>query len=239
MPRAPKGYSARGIGNFEKELAMTQTATRKARRSRAPCVLTTESQYEFARFRKAVFEDLQPSGPLEQYYVDAAVALMWEISRLRRIKVEILNSAFFEALQKLLQQVMEGFQYDYQRDHAAEDLARRWFADQDVKAEVAELLDQHGLDETTVEAEAFRLRAESMHGVDLLLSAKEIALERALRFLGKLRKNLGERLRQRSKEILQSEPDPGDRLPQTSQEIPETEPDPDVPMLVESSKRTD
>jgi hypothetical protein len=68
--------------------------------------LTTESRDEFARLRKAVHEDLQPSGPIEQYYVDAAAALMWEISRLRRIKCEILNSAFFEALQTLLQQVL-------------------------------------------------------------------------------------------------------------------------------------
>jgi hypothetical protein len=93
--------------------------------------------------------------------------------------------------------------------------------------------------------------------VDLLLSAKEIALERALRFLGKLRKNLGDRLRQRSEEILETEPDPGDRLRQTSEEILETQPDPgdrlrqtsdeiletepypDVPMLVEVVKRTD
>jgi hypothetical protein len=180
----------------------------KLKASRAPCLLTTESRDEFAQLRKAVHEDMQPSGPIEEYYVDVAVALIWEISRLRRIKCEILNSAFFEALQKLLQQVMTGFQYDHQRKHAAEDLARRWFADQDVKVEVARLLGQHGLDETTVEAEAFRLRAESIHGVDLLLSAKEIALERALRFLGKLRKNLGDRLRRRSEEILETQPDP-------------------------------
>jgi hypothetical protein len=194
--------------------------------SRAPCVLITESPDEFARFRKAVFEDLQPRGPIEHYYVDTAVALMWEISQLRRMKCEILNGAFFEALQTLLQQVMQGFECSYERDQEAEDLARRWFADQDVKAEVAGLLAQHGLDETTVEAEAFRLRAENIHDADLLLSSKEIALERALRFLGKLRKKLGERLRQRSKEILETQPDPGDQLRQSSKEILETQPDP-------------
>jgi hypothetical protein len=52
-------------------------------------------------------------------------------------------------------------------------------------------------------------------------AARILALERALRFLGKLRKNLGDRLRQRSKEIL------------------ETQPDPDVLTLVEVIKRTD
>jgi hypothetical protein len=79
---------------------------RKLRASRAPCVLTSESQDEFARLRKAVHAEMQPSGPIEQYYVDVTVALIWEISRLRRIKCEILNSAFFEALQTLLQQVL-------------------------------------------------------------------------------------------------------------------------------------
>jgi hypothetical protein len=190
--------------------------------SRAPCVLTTESREEFARFRKAVHKEMQPRGQIEQDYVDTAVALMWEISRWRRAKCEILNAAFFEALQKLLQQVMTGFQYNHQRNDAAEDLARRWFTDQGVKAEVARLLDQHGLTETSIEAEAFRLRADSVEGVDLLLSSKEVKLERALRFLGKLCKNLGNRLRRRGEKIL------------------ETEPDPDVPTLVEVvSKRKD
>jgi len=180
---------------------------RKLKASRAPCLLTTESRDEFARLRKAVHEEMQPSGPIEEYYVDVVVALMWETSLWRRTKCEILNGAFFEALQKLLRQVMTGFEYDHHRNDAAEDLARRWFADQDVQAEVAELLGQHGLDETTIEAEAFRLRAETINDADLLLSSKQIALERALRFLGKLRKNLGERLRQRSEEILQTDVD--------------------------------
>lgn len=38
-------------------------------------------------------------------------------------------------------------------------MAGRYFADGDAKAEVAELLRKRGLDETAIEAEAFRLRA--------------------------------------------------------------------------------
>jgi hypothetical protein len=191
------------------EKPMTQASTRKARRSREPGLLTTESRKEFLRFRKAIYDEIQPSNAIERHFVDWIAMLAWEVLRFLRIKAELINCALLEALQNLLKQVIssDGFDYPYQRDKAAEDLAARWFVDDEAKAEVAALLGELGLDESAIEAEAYRLRAAEIESVDRLITSKQRSLEDALRFIGKLRKNLGDRLRQRSEEILQTNAD--------------------------------
>jgi hypothetical protein len=192
------------------EKAMTQASTRKARRSREPGLLTTESRKEFLRFRKAIYDEIQPCNAIERHFVDWIVMLAWEVLRFLRIKAELINGALLEALQNLLKQALsrDGFDNPYQRDNAAKDLAARWFVDDEAKAEVATLLAQFGLDQTAIEAEAYRLRATEIESVDRLLTAKQRSLEDALRFIGKLRKNLGDRLRQSSAERLEENAPP-------------------------------
>jgi hypothetical protein len=185
---------------------MTQKAIRSARRSREPGLLVTESRKAFLRLRKEFYDEIEPSCATERLYVDWVASLTWEIQRWLRIKAELINSAMFDALTNLLEQVLPAgeFELAYQRDQAAGDLARRWFTDDEAKAEVAALLAQLGLDEGGgLEAEAYRLRAKEIEGLDLMITSKAKSRDDALRFIGKLRKNLGDRLRQSSAEQLE------------------------------------
>ena len=184
---------------------MTQAATRKARRLREPGLLTTESQEEFLRFRQTFYDRIQPCDAIERHFVDWIVMLAWEVLRFIRIKAELINGTLLQALENLLKQALSSdeFEFSYQRDDAAEDLARRWFVDDAAKAEVATLLGRLGLDEASIEAEAHRLRAAEIESVDRLLTCKQQSLEKALRFIGKLRKTLGDRLRQSSAEQIE------------------------------------
>ena len=87
-------------------------------------------------------------------------------------------------------------------------ISERWFVDDAAKAEVAALLAKLGLDEASIEAEAYRLRAAEIESVDRLLTCKQQSLEKALRFIGKLRKTLGDRLRQSSAAQLEEDAPP-------------------------------
>ena len=189
---------------------MTQAATRKARRLREPGLLTTESQEEFLRFRQTFYDRIQPCDAIERHFVDWIVMLAWEVLRFIRIKAELINGTLLQALENLLKQALSSdeFEFSYQRDDAAEDLARRWFVDDAAKAEVATLLGRLGLDEASIEAEAHRLRAAEIESVDRLLTCKQQSLEKALRFIGKLRKKLGDRLRQSSAAQLEEDAPP-------------------------------
>ena len=189
---------------------MTQAATRKARRLREPGLLTTESQEEFLRFRQTFYDRIQPCDAIERHFVDWIVMLAWEVLRFIRIKAELINGTLLQALENLLKQALSSdeFEFSYQRDDAAEDLARRWFVDDAAKAEVATVLGRLGLDEASIEAEAHRLRAAEIESVDRLLTCKQQSLEKALRFIGKLRKTLGDRLRQSSAAQLEEDAPP-------------------------------
>jgi hypothetical protein len=174
-----------------------------------PALLTTESRKEFLSFRKGFYDEIQPSQPTECHYVDWIVMLAWEILRLLRTKAGLINGALLEALKNLLEQVLssQGLSYS-EREEAIKDLAARWFVDDAAKAEVAALLATLGLDEASIEAEAYRLRAAEIESVDRLLTGKQQSLEKALRFIGKLRKKLGDRLRQCSAEHLEENAPP-------------------------------
>jgi hypothetical protein len=189
---------------------LTQAATRKARRLREPGLLTTESQEEFLRFRQTFYDRIQPCDAIERHFVDWIVMLAWEVLRFIRIKAELINGTLLQALENLLKQALSSdeFEFSYQRDDAAEDLARRWFVDDAAKAEVATVLGRFGLDEASIEAEAHRLRAAEIESVDRLLTCKQQSLEKALRFIGKLRKTLGDRLRQSSAAQLEEDAPP-------------------------------
>src|SRR6516165_6363718 len=90
-------------------------------------VLITESVDEFIALRSRLYDEIRPNGIIEQGWVDDLAVVIWEIIRLLRIKAEILNGAFYEALKKILRQVWSEDFEDYPvRDRAIEDLAWQW-----------------------------------------------------------------------------------------------------------------
>src|SRR5215470_16527700 len=69
-------------------------------------LLITESPDEFDAVRDAFEREIKPRGIIEQMYVHDVSSIVWEILRLRRCKVVIINSAFRSALQTLLRQLL-------------------------------------------------------------------------------------------------------------------------------------
>jgi hypothetical protein len=185
----------------------SKTKNAAARLRAGTPVLITESVDEFVALRKALYDEIGPNGEIERGFVEGLAAVMWEIMRLLRIKPEILNGAFYEALIKILEQVWsEDFENYLERDRAIEDLAWQWLGnDSDAKAEVSELLGQHQLDETAIEAEAFRMRAEDLEKLDYMLSRAELRREKLLTGIAAYRDTLGKRVRQVSDQMLEQE----------------------------------
>src|SRR6266487_790620 len=99
-------------------------------------LLITESADEFDALRDAFKQEIKPRGIIEQMYVHDISSIVWEILRLRRCKVVIINSAFRSALQSLLKQLLiirQPGQYEYQVEGEAETLPQAWFTDQEAK----------------------------------------------------------------------------------------------------------
>src|SRR5262245_35073656 len=120
-------------------------------------LLITESADEFSALRDAFEREIKPRGIIEQMYVHDICSIVWEILRLRRCKVVIINSAFRSALEDILKQLLrQPGQSEYDVRDEAEALAHAWFTNKEAKSQVSEILSQFKLDEVAIEAEAIR-----------------------------------------------------------------------------------
>jgi hypothetical protein len=166
-------------------------------------LLITESADEFDALRDAFEQEIKPRGIIEQMYVHDICSIVWEILRLRRCKVIIINSAFRSALQNLLKQLsrLPG-QYEYQVEGEAEAPAHSWFTDQEAKKQVSEILSRFDLDESAIEAEAIRRSSSDLELLDRMLTSLESRRDKALGCVAQYRASLAHQLRENSDRII-------------------------------------
>jgi hypothetical protein len=168
-------------------------------------VLITESADEFDALRDAFEREIKPRGIIEQMYVHDICAIVWEILRLRRCKVVIINSAFRSALEDLLEWLLiEPGQYSLDRRQRirAQVLARLWFTDKEAKKEVSEILSEFELDESAIEAEAIRKSTAALELLDRMLTSLESRRNKALGCVAEYRASLAHQLRESADRII-------------------------------------
>jgi hypothetical protein len=166
-------------------------------------LLITESADEFDALRDAFEQEIKPRGIIEQMYVHDICSIVWEIVRLRRCKVVIINSAFSSALEHLLVQLLkEPGQYNYDVEDEAETLAHGWFADKEAKKQVSEILSRFDLDEAAIEAEAIRRSSSDLELLDRMLTSLESRRNKALGCIAEYRASLAHQLRESADRII-------------------------------------
>jgi hypothetical protein len=165
-------------------------------------LLITESADEFDALRDAFEREIKPRGIIEQMYVHDISAIVWEILRLRRCKVIIINSAFRSALENLLVQLRQPGQQDFQARDPARELAQAWFTDKEAKNQVSELLSRFDLDESAIEAEAIRKSSSDLELLDGMLASLETRRNKALGCVAEYRASLAHQLRESADRII-------------------------------------
>jgi hypothetical protein len=166
-------------------------------------LLITESAEEFDALRDAFEREIKPRGIIEHMYVDDISSIVWEILRLRRCKVVIINSAFRSALQDLLRQLLrQPGQSEYHVKDEAEALAQAWFTDEEAKKQVSEILSRFDLDESAIEAEAIRKSSPELELLDRMLTSLESRRNKALGCVAEYRASLAHQLRESAERII-------------------------------------
>jgi hypothetical protein len=161
-------------------------------------VLISESRPNFDALCHQLEQDLKPQGIIESAIVERIAEMLWEVRRYQRVKTNLINLAFKEALLDLLQQLG-------QDEEEAEALSERWFNEPEAKREVVELLQQVGLDEYAIEAEAVRKTSKELETVESILGSLETRFKNALRALDEY-KDLTVRSRTGSNSVIEAEP---------------------------------
>ena len=166
-------------------------------------LLITESAEEFEALRDAFEQEIKPRGIIEQMYVHDISAIVWEILRLRRCKVVVINSAFRSALEHLLARLLrQPGEYEYDVEDEAQALAQVWFTDEAAKKRVSELLSRVELDESAIEAEAIRKSSSELELLDRMLTSLESRRNKALGCVVEYRASLAHQLRESADRII-------------------------------------
>ena len=173
-----------------------------------PPLLITESADEFAALLAALRQEIKPNGMIENIYLEDLAAIVWEIQRLRRCKVGIVNNTFRAALQSLLKQLLTtpNILERLESEAKAVALADGWFADRKSKKQVMAILHEFDLDETAIEAEAVRLSWSDLELLDKMQASLRSRLDKALRSVADYRDSLARQMRQSSDRILENDP---------------------------------
>jgi hypothetical protein len=203
-----------------------------------PLLLRSESEREFQQLLGALKEEIQPHGVIEEMYVAEIAIIIWDILRLRRCKVTILNAAFPNALRSLLygsswQEVppLEDIQPSYppdlertmatvsvwkdaerERARKVDDLAKRWFSSKSAKQTVSGILRRSQQDESAIETAAIRASSTSLDWLEKMLAALEARRDRSLRRIAEYRESFADRVRASADRIIDAEPSQLPRL---------------------------
>lgn len=164
-------------------------------------LLSTESVEEFETRRSDFRDDLKPQNAVEKMYVDQIAKQDWEIARLNRIRVAILNMNLRKALYVVFVENLD----EYEGGQDTVEYLDQWFTDGEVKQQVSDVLAKFGLEVSAIEAEAFRQSADDWRIIDQLLAAAESTRDGALRHFFLCREALSP---QRQNKVIDARPVP-------------------------------
>jgi hypothetical protein len=192
---------------------MPKLPTKSSRRKTArdfnfgPPILRTESRADLDRLSFDITQQVEPTDFFERSYVGDIVSHTWDILRYRRVKNGLLNNAMLKALELVLYEIqfpptLVLSKLTAKCLAAPQSLAYHWLSDPEVQERVSGLLQEAGLDESAIEARAYKLVADNLEQVERMLSAADAGREKALRSIAKYRKGFSDRLRQASARVL-------------------------------------
>jgi hypothetical protein len=169
-------------------------------------VLLSESADGLERVRETLNNEIKPRGVFEQLYLLDYAWLTFEVLRLRRCKIAILNTNFVPAVETVFRQLLLQSGYKPGKASAtAQDIAQRWFANKQVRKYGARWLRQYRLDVSAIEAEAFRKSAHEIELIDKLLASAESRRNKIIREIAAYRNGLAQQLEKSANRIIEAE----------------------------------
>ena len=141
--------------------------------------------------RRGLKKEIGPQGPLERIYLTDISHLEWEIRRLRRAKVALLNGAFRDTLEAFIPELLSRSDRElWECRGKARDMSFAWFAEREVQERVSKRLARYGLDATAIEAKVLQSCYSSLADFDRLLASAESRRLKAVRALAEYRASL-------------------------------------------------
>ena len=156
-----------------------------------PPVLEGEdaSAYEALKFR--ILSAVKPEDAIEQMWVRDVLDLLWETTRLRRLKAKLMHAAAHEGVKRLLRPLVHFTSID--------ELVQGWaLRNPETVKEVNEILRQAGLGEEAIVAQTLAAELDTFEKIDRMIMQTEARRHVVLREIDRRRDVLARRLREAS-----------------------------------------
>ena len=159
-----------------------------------PPLLDGESQEVYDALLARVTGTVNPKDIIEEIWVHDIVDLVWEILRLRRLKVALLSSSVGRGLRKLYHDRGEIFVTD--------SLITKWSAREPAAVKkVEQFLKDHGLTMDAVMAHSFVACLDEIERIDIAISRAEARRNAAQREIERRRSVFGQTLQRTVQQI--------------------------------------
>jgi hypothetical protein len=183
----------------------------------SPLVIT-ESQIEFDRIYDALELEIKPDCIIVRIYVTDIAHYTWEILRLRRCKVQIINAHLHSVILEIIGDRAQLESIDLRSCKFREDIKftatefpKPSFAGEGGNELVLQSIDELGVDAAAIEAQAVRRSFSDLAHLDRLLASLEARRDKALRRIAEYRGELSLILRKCSDRIIDGEVIPIER----------------------------
>ena len=158
-----------------------------------PPLLDGESQEVYDTLLARVTGAINPKDIIEEIWVHDIVNLVWEILRLRRLRVALLSSSVGRGLHKL---------YRDRDEHAMDSLIPKWSAREPAAVKkVEQFLKDHGLTMDAVMAHSFVAYLNEIERIDIAISRAEARRNAAQREIERRRSVFGQMLQRTVQQI--------------------------------------
>jgi len=152
-------------------------------------LLPDEDEEAFIALAERVVFAAAPADAIEEILIRDVIDLTWEVLRLRRIKVGLLNASLGEGVQQVLDRVGYGGDFN---SHQRRGLSERWAAGGSrAKSEVETVLGKAGLSLSEVTAQTVDYKLYTFERLDNMLASSEARRNNALREIDRHRETLG------------------------------------------------
>jgi hypothetical protein len=149
-------------------------------RTQSP-LLPTESVDEYERDRSRIENAIEPCDAIEQIYFEDFVHERLQMQRLQRWSTATLKTELVEAVYAVLRDLNELETLD------VESVIEQWPTDPAARAAVSDRLAKHGLDDSAIEAEAFRRCLPVLSAIDQSQTSRASRRDRSLQSLAYFR----------------------------------------------------
>lgn len=170
-----------------------------------PPLLPGESLEAYDRLLTGVGITVAPSDVIEWLWVKDIVDLLWEVQRLRRLRLALLNGARRKALAAILAAYEEPVSHSFL--NGKRDMLVHAWSEGQPKAlkQVEAILAKHSLTQDTIVARAFSTHIDDLDRLERMIANADARRTSVLREIERRRSGLGTRLRTASDQVITGE----------------------------------